>query len=205
MIQDFVPARTDLATGVIIKQHILERNRYRSPQVDWEDNQYTGSVTSLSSGYATGSKIYTFTGSTGGTVPYLLSTTSSGYYPPFINISQSWSEVVQTPSGSLVKIHDNLEEFYNGEFEGTTIIATTQSLIDGDCQQFLDVNTTEVQYKPILYLYNGSAPISQSVFLSSDIIPSAGEILLYYISEQVQQGSPDGQQSQRPNQSQNTQ
>ncbi len=205
MIQDFVPARTDLATGVIIKQHILERNRYRSPQVDWEDNQYTGSVTSLSSGYATGSKIYTFTGSTGGTVPYLLSTTSSGYYPPFINISQSWSEVVQTPSGSLIKVHDNLEEFYNGEFEGTTIVATTQSLIDEDCQQFLDVNTTEVQYKPILYLYSGSAPISQSVFLSSDVTPSAGEILLYFISEQVQQGSPDGQQSQRPNQSQNTQ
>jgi hypothetical protein len=138
-------------------------------------------------------------------VTKLLSTTSSGYYPPFINISQSWSEVVQTPSGSLVKIHDNLEEFYNGEFEGTTIIATTQSLIDGDCQQFLDVNTTEVQYKPILYLYNGSAPISQSVFLSSNVTPSAGEILLYFISEQVEQGSPDGQQSQRPNQSQNTQ
>jgi hypothetical protein len=205
MIQDFVPARTDLATGVIIKQHILERNRYRSPQVDWEDNQYTGSVTSLSSGYTTGSKIYTFTGSTGGTVPYLLSTTSSGYYPPFINISQSWSEVVQTPSGSLVKIHNNLEEFYNGEFEGTTIVATTQSLIDGDCRQFLDVDTTEVQYKPILYKFNGSAPVNQSTFLGSTVTPSAGEILLYYISEQVEQGSPDGQQSQRPNQSQNTQ
>ena len=66
---------------------------------------------------------------------------------------------------------------------GTTITATTQSLIDGDCQQFLDVNTTEVQYKPILYKFNGSAPVNQSTFLGSTVTPSAGEILLYYISD----------------------
>ncbi len=30
---DFVPARTSLASGIIIKQTLLERNRYRTPQV----------------------------------------------------------------------------------------------------------------------------------------------------------------------------
>jgi hypothetical protein len=34
MIKDFVPARTSLASGIVIKQHILERNRYPEPQVD---------------------------------------------------------------------------------------------------------------------------------------------------------------------------
>jgi hypothetical protein len=34
MIKDFVPARTSLASGVVIKQHLLERNRYPQPQVD---------------------------------------------------------------------------------------------------------------------------------------------------------------------------
>jgi len=34
MIKDFVPARTSLTTGVVIKQHILERNKYPQPQVD---------------------------------------------------------------------------------------------------------------------------------------------------------------------------
>ena len=33
MIQDFVPARTSLASGVVIKQHLLERNKYPQPQV----------------------------------------------------------------------------------------------------------------------------------------------------------------------------
>jgi hypothetical protein len=28
MIKDFVPARTSLASGVVIKQHLLERNKY---------------------------------------------------------------------------------------------------------------------------------------------------------------------------------
>jgi len=34
MIKDFVPARTSLTTGVVIKQHILERNKYPQPQVN---------------------------------------------------------------------------------------------------------------------------------------------------------------------------
>ena len=32
MIKDFVPARTSLASGVVIKQHLLERNKYPQPQ-----------------------------------------------------------------------------------------------------------------------------------------------------------------------------
>jgi len=34
MIRDFVPARTSLASGIVIKQHLLERNKYPQPQVD---------------------------------------------------------------------------------------------------------------------------------------------------------------------------
>jgi hypothetical protein len=34
MIKDFVPARTSLTTGVVIKQHLLERNKYPQPKVD---------------------------------------------------------------------------------------------------------------------------------------------------------------------------
>ena len=33
MIEDYVPARSSLSTGVVIKQHILERNKYPVPQV----------------------------------------------------------------------------------------------------------------------------------------------------------------------------
>ena len=29
MIKDFTPARTSLSSGVVIKQHLLERNKYK--------------------------------------------------------------------------------------------------------------------------------------------------------------------------------
>jgi len=45
MIKDFVPARTSLASGIVIKQHLLERNKYPQPQVSYEDTIYTGSIT----------------------------------------------------------------------------------------------------------------------------------------------------------------
>ena len=186
MVKDYVPARTQLAAGAVVKQHLLERNRYRAPQVDWENQVYSGSVTSLSSGYLTGSRIYTFTGSTGGTLPYLTSFTSSGYYPPFINISQSWNEQVITPSGSTTIIHNNLEEFYTGEFEGTTITVSNGSLIDEDCEIFLDVNVAETNYIPVLYNYTTT---SESIYLSN-VVPLSGEISIYYTRDFIAEGSP---------------
>ena len=56
MIKDFVPARTSLITGVVIKQHILERNKYPQPQAEWEELDYSGSIQTAF-----------FSGSTGGT------------------------------------------------------------------------------------------------------------------------------------------
>jgi hypothetical protein len=34
MLQDWVPARTSLAAGIVVKQHVLERNKYPLPQAD---------------------------------------------------------------------------------------------------------------------------------------------------------------------------
>tara|TARA_R110002020_G_scaffold174307_1_gene365425 strand:- start:4123 stop:11802 length:7680 start_codon:yes stop_codon:yes gene_type:complete len=33
MIKDFIPARTSLASGLVVKQHLLERNKYPQPQL----------------------------------------------------------------------------------------------------------------------------------------------------------------------------
>jgi len=190
MIKDFVPARTGLASGVIIKQHLLERNRTRPAQVSWTRPEYTASVTTRAVGYATGSKIYTFTGSTGGTLPYLTAFTSSfsgsTYQPAYLNISQSWSEQIKTISGSVTKIHNTLDEFYNGEFQGTAVTVTNGSLIDPNCEIFLDVNVAETDYIPVLYDYRVT---SQSIFLSN-VVPLLGEISIYYTDEEIAIGSP---------------
>jgi hypothetical protein len=47
MIQDWVPARTSLAAGVVIKQHVLERNKYPLPQLTQSQHYYTGSISHL--------------------------------------------------------------------------------------------------------------------------------------------------------------
>ena len=44
MIKDFIPVRTSLASGLVVKQHLLERNKYPQPQVSYENKIYTGSI-----------------------------------------------------------------------------------------------------------------------------------------------------------------
>ena len=78
MIEDFTPARTPLTSGVVIKQNLLERNRYAPPSASFTDETISGSVKSFPRDYNTGSSdypqdnlksgssIYTFNGGTGG-------------------------------------------------------------------------------------------------------------------------------------------
>jgi len=50
MIKDFVPAKSSLSTGVVIKQHLLERNRLRPTQVEYShQDEYSGSIKSQQS------------------------------------------------------------------------------------------------------------------------------------------------------------
>ena len=76
MIADWTPARTDLASGIVIKQTTLERNKYPVPQLN-----ITSSLAMVESGSTnipyqtenlliTGSSIqmYTITGSSGGSI-----------------------------------------------------------------------------------------------------------------------------------------
>lgn len=46
MIQDFTPANSALTSGVVIKQHLLERNKQRPPQAESSRHDYSGSIES---------------------------------------------------------------------------------------------------------------------------------------------------------------
>jgi hypothetical protein len=152
MIKDFVPARTSLASGVVIKQHLLERNKYPQPQTDinstiaygssgsinnipliYQDISVSGTVAPQWNDYNEGT-IENFSGGTGGTMDIFngLSTSpvgTNGTGPDNIfDITQSWSETVPSPLGFVTTLHDNQDEFYDGEFSGSMITVTTQSL-----------------------------------------------------------------------------
>jgi hypothetical protein len=109
LIKDFIPARTAAATGAIVKQHLLERNRQRPAQVNYTQPEYTGSVTSLARDYQTGS-IEVFTGGAGGSVNVLT------------NISQSWTSSILTKAGLVTEIESSQYEFFNGEYSGSVLM-----------------------------------------------------------------------------------
>ena len=124
MIKDFTPARTSLASGVVVKQHMLERNKLRATNVTWEDEQLTGSVKPFVQDYNEGT-VYKTNGGTGGSFERY---NSINFHPSGsenlgadnrFDVTQSWDEIIQTVSGSVVYIRDDQREFYNGEFSGS--------------------------------------------------------------------------------------
>ena len=144
MIKDFVPARASVATGAIVKQHLLERNRQRPAQIDYTQPEYTGSITSLARDYQTGS-IEVFTGGAGGSVNVLT------------NISQSWTSSILTKAGLVAGIESSQYEFYNGEYSGSNI----------PCHLSYSLNTT-----PLLNNVSGSrlSAIYEDVDYSTDAL-----------------------------------
>ena len=180
MIQDFVPAHTDLASGVVIKQHLLERNRYPTPQINlyttqsvygsgstpvwnspnvFEDITITGSIRGIP-GMLDGQRI--FTSSTDyESFPIEQVTGSSGGVMPefngtastdlYVNITQSWSGTTPSLLGNVVFTQSNQDEFFNGELSGSVITAQNGNLTDPDCEIYLNANTIETKYKPIFY------------------------------------------------------
>jgi hypothetical protein len=140
MIKDFVPARTSLTSGVVIKQHLLERNKYPQPQVEWEELDYSGSITTAFMSGGTGGTFdsYNFTGSI---IP-----------PTFINNTQSWGEEVKTPVGLLTISHSTQDEFYNGELPNSLIIVTDGELNEANTIKY--PSDIEIIYNPTLYISN---------------------------------------------------
>jgi hypothetical protein len=156
MIKDFTPARTSLSSGVVVKQHILERNRVRPAQVTSSNETLEGLVKPFSRGYDTGSgdtgqyefisgsSIYRFSGGTGGSFEQFNGTE---FYPTTVdniyNVTQSWDESFETQLGVVTYDRDDQREFYNGEFSGSAPYVKLQRGLgdEGDpCAAVLKIN-----------------------------------------------------------------
>jgi hypothetical protein len=100
MIKDFVPARTNLSTGLVIKSHILERNKLARHEPTLTFVNYSGSIeTAFMSG-------------------------SNG-----LNLDLNTDNTITTQyiSGSISKLNTDRRELITGELGGTVITAYTQS------------------------------------------------------------------------------
>lgn len=106
MVKDFIPARSVADTGIVIKPHLLQRNKAKSVQVEVEQPEYTGSI---GTAFITGSDGSSF----GAKNTY----------------NTSYRSLVQTPSGlSIQNYHNNQQPKYNGEFSNSRIQVTGADL-----------------------------------------------------------------------------
>jgi len=200
MIKDFVPARTSLASGVVIKQTLLERNKYPQPQADinstiayyssgsqnnlpfiFQNIEVSGTVAPQWNDYNPGT-IENFSGGTGGTMDMFNGVNTSPYGPNgtgpqnIFGITQSWYETAITPSGSVLILHDSQDEFYDGEFSGSILTVTTQSLA-----QAYPLDNTSFNYKQVYYYGTSSVENNafENNFLNNATSPQNGEILFF--------------------------
>ena len=153
-IKNYVPARTSVSTGIVIKQHLLERNRARPVQLsevttiarygsgsagnvvwnqplNYENLELTSSI-----------EIGEATGSTGGS-PEQFNYSGSPVFGQ-LPITQSWDNNIPTEVGLTTIVENKEREFYDGEYSGSEFAATTQSLFYNPFTQF---SATETAYE----------------------------------------------------------
>jgi hypothetical protein len=142
MIKDFIPVRTSLASGLVVKQHLLERNKYPQPQVSYSnESELTGSI-----------DMYQISGGAGGVFNVFNELNTSPYGVDGngpnnrYNITQSWSVTTPSLSGSVTTTHDTQDEFYNGEFSGSTLIVTKGEL-NGGCAPIKKVSAIGAEFQ----------------------------------------------------------
>ena len=173
MIKDFVPARTSLASGIVIKSHLLERNKVPQPFVNKiEDQELTSSIGPL----------VRVNGGTGGVFEKFNSQTTSPSGSQGLGpdnryfLTQSYEEEVPTLTGFTNKLDSSQDEFYNGEFLGTKLVVTTQSL-NIDCDKFKKVQPFGADYKVRWY---NSNDWELSNYINPQNKPLPGHISVWY-------------------------
>jgi hypothetical protein len=169
MIKDFTPSRTNLTSGVVVKQHILERSVYTPVLPTFSDVTLSGSVKSFPRGYNTGSgdvgqsnyesgsSIYTVKG---GTVGIFERYNGLSSYPSgsegdgpnnIFNLTQSWDEDSPSIVGDPKYRRDDQREFYNGEFSQSSHVKLQRGLNMGEddpCYPFTNwENVPELIYR----------------------------------------------------------
>jgi hypothetical protein len=173
MIKDFVPAKTNLSTGLIIKPHILERNKIARHEPSLIKVDYSGSIETAF-----------MTGSNG--LDEVLNT--------------DFTSSVQYISGSITQNHTDKRELFTGELGGTIITVHSQTLenivyelndlplsssqaindnlyrlpINPTLNNVLQARTTP-QYLDIDYSYNPIIPVNNS-YLTLSLLSSLRDL-----------------------------
>jgi hypothetical protein len=132
MIKDFVPARTNLRSGVVVKQHLLERSKYPQPQVSWEDMTYTGSIDTAFFSGSTGGTFNEFNTVSDGTILQYTGTngtfTLGTYKPIFFSTAGTNGSMVTNGYYNIALSGSNDVRLIIPNYTGNTIFTFTSTL-----------------------------------------------------------------------------
>jgi hypothetical protein len=118
MVRDFIPARVTADTGIIIKPHLLQRNKAKSPILSGSRPEHTGSIDTA-----------------------FIKSTDGETFGGRNNYSTAYSESIQTPTGltNVNFLHGQEQPKYNGEFNGSTIDPTNGELNEANPYKDLSI------------------------------------------------------------------
>jgi hypothetical protein len=179
MIKDFTPARSSLASGVVVKQHLLERNKYPLPETTSSIYDYSGSINMASISGGAGGSVNKLNGLD--TNPYYLANGLSNNY----GLTQSWSESVITPYAAYTVVNSSQDEFYNGEYSGSEFVVENGELNEAN-------PVKQVETTPLLYQSTGSNSTNPGVgqffwrygnHISGNVFSTAVGVQYLYINE----------------------
>ena len=204
-IKNYVPARTSVSTGIVIKQHLLERNRAKPVQLsevttiarygsgsagnvvwnqplNFENLELTSSI-----------EVGEVSGSTGGS-PEQFNYSGSPVFGQ-LPITQSWDNNIPTEVGLTTIVENKEREFYDGEYSGSETAATTQSLFinpfraSSPTETTYDVQVTESGWHDYQIVGTGGAKILISAS-APGVYPTYDQ--LGYETENIGQGPFNG-------------
>ena len=143
MVRDFIPARVTADTGIIIKPHLLQRNKAKSVILSGSRTELSGSVDTA------------FIESSNGDTFGINDSYTTITYGDLNNPSTNY-RLVQTPSGLGQDYrHGHEETKFDGDFSGSNVIVTQGNLTSANI--FTTAQFTSLTYDIILV--SGSANI----------------------------------------------
>jgi hypothetical protein len=188
MIKDFIPARTNLKSGITIKPHLLNRSKIVQPQAFITSSIYNGYIDTAF-----------IEGGTGGTFDDYNSLT------PRLNNTQSWTEFVKTPMGPPIsKLHNDQSEFYNGELpifptkirrynpllgpirEEETIVTNGELNPNNSFKYVKSYLTSQQSLYQIRYYYSDDVSLETFITSGGSYSPSSGQIVGWVRKKQIE-------------------
>jgi hypothetical protein len=171
MVRDFVPAKATVDAGIIIKPHILDRSKIKSPTITATEPNYSASIDTAF-----------FTGSHGGAY-YITQKVSPGH-----TLEASTAHELEFPTllGTTLKPIGAEDPQYNGELSGSFITVSTGELNDGNV--FKKENPPQLRYQIIATPLDVESLTQYSMYnvekatpqLACAITPGQGSIISYY-------------------------